>query len=120
MLRANFRKLIPSCNLQAGTLRTWKDTVEEIDRQYEIAFTSTSARKLQDAQRDSGVKDTIAQPFLDMLVKRRQELQATSSMQMPAITEQLRSDFEELGPVRRMNRLLSLDGRLYFVPRTQC
>ncbi|KDN47459.1 hypothetical protein RSAG8_03599, partial [Rhizoctonia solani AG-8 WAC10335] len=98
--------------MQAGELRSPAKTIACITRQYDIAFTSKSAQQLSDHQRDSGVKDSIAQPLLGALIKRRKELQKTTSLSLWKITEKLRAEYSQHigGSDLRMNPLLSLRG----------
>jgi hypothetical protein len=86
------------------------ETVEATHKQYEIAFTSTSANELVMFQRQTGVKDIIAQPLLDSIIKRRQELQR-KHLKMDQITAILRSEFQARGPILIMNPLLLIPGK---------
>jgi hypothetical protein len=96
--------------IQVGVLRTVNDTIACIKKQYDIAFTSKSAQELIIEQRNSGVKDSIAQPLLESLVERRRELQKTTSLSLPAITQRLRSEYAQKNLELRMNPLLGLRG----------
>ncbi|KAG8719357.1 hypothetical protein FRC08_003023 [Ceratobasidium sp. 394] len=96
---------------QASELRTASDTIKLIEQQYEIAFTSTSVDSLTVFQRSCGIKDAIAQPILERIMKRRQELQkANRGMAMPEISQQLRREFSELENCLTMNPLLKTEG----------
>ncbi|KAG8701329.1 hypothetical protein FRC08_004137 [Ceratobasidium sp. 394] len=96
---------------QTSELRTASDTIKLIEQQYDIAFTSTSVDSLTVFQRGCGIKDAIAQPILERIMKRRQELQkANRRMPMPEITQQLRSEFSELANHPTMNPLLKMEG----------
>ncbi|KAG9121224.1 hypothetical protein FRC07_002910 [Ceratobasidium sp. 392] len=96
--------------LEEKTYRTPEITRERIKGQYRIAFTSKSAQKLQDEQRDSGIKDSIAQPYLEKIIKKRQELQKTTSLTMSVISQQLETEYYSQYSTLRMNPLLSLRG----------
>ncbi|KAG8777086.1 hypothetical protein FRC12_000558 [Ceratobasidium sp. 428] len=96
-----------SLQMESGTLRTPRDTIEHIKYQYEIAFTSKSVERLREEQRDSGVKDAIAQPHLESIVKRRQDLQKTTTLSLPEITRLLRHEFSTHSSQLPMNPLLS-------------
>ncbi|KAG9080550.1 hypothetical protein FRC06_006451, partial [Ceratobasidium sp. 370] len=96
---------------QASELRTASDTIELIQQQYDIAFTSTSVDSLTTFQRSCGIRDAIAQPILKRIMKRRQELRkANRHMPMPEITQQLRTEFSELANAQTMNPLLKVEG----------
>ncbi|KAG8784047.1 hypothetical protein FRC12_019015 [Ceratobasidium sp. 428] len=96
---------------QATTFRTPSDTIQVIRQQYEIAFTATAEATLTSFQRDNGIKDSIAQPILERIVKRRQELQKMNRrMPMSQITEQLRTEFSSLSDCLSMNPLLTVEG----------
>lgn len=82
-----------------------------LKQQFEIAFTSTAVNNLTKFQGQTGVKDSIAQPILKRIMKRRQEIQkAHPGMQMSEITPQLRQEFSGLSSVLTRNPLLSFDG----------
>jgi hypothetical protein len=65
--------------------------------------------KLTSYQRQTGVKDAIAQPLLDQIIKRRQALQQ-QGLKMEHISSILRSEFEAHGPILKMNPLLTVPG----------
>lgn len=95
-----------------STLRTASETRENISQQFEIAYTSTAVDKLTTFQRDTGVKDSIAQPILERIMKRRQELQkANRQRPMHDITNQLRHEFSSLSTSLIMNPLLTVEGK---------
>ncbi|CAE6516777.1 unnamed protein product [Rhizoctonia solani] len=98
--------------MQSAQLRSPEHTIACIKQQYEIAFTSKSAQHLAEHQRDSGVKDSIAQPLLEALIKRRKELQKDSSLSFLEISKNLRTEYSQhIGsPDFQMNPLLSLRG----------
>ncbi|KAG8775794.1 hypothetical protein FRC12_001272 [Ceratobasidium sp. 428] len=96
-----------SRQMELGAPRRPNDTIERIKYQYEIAFTTKSVELLREEQRNSGVKDVIAQPYLETIIKRRQELQKTTALSLPAITQKLREEFSTLSLEPRMNPLLS-------------
>jgi hypothetical protein len=60
-------------------------------------------------QRQTGIKDSIAQPLLDQIIKRRQALQQ-QHLKMPEITQKLRAEFSARGASLTMNPLLSVPG----------
>ncbi|GAB1523427.1 hypothetical protein RhiTH_006575 [Rhizoctonia solani] len=97
--------------MRVGTLRTPNNTIESIDDQYKIAFTSNPTNRLALAQRKSGVKDTIAQSVFKQISDRRQELEEDTTLSEQEITLQLQREFKSKseGP-GRMNPLLSLKG----------
>ncbi|KAG8762734.1 hypothetical protein FRC12_008883 [Ceratobasidium sp. 428] len=96
-----------SLQMESAALRRPQDTIDRIKYQYEIAFTSKSVERLREEQRNSGVKDAIAQPYLESIVQRRQELQKTTTLSLPEITLKLRNEFSAIGSKLRMNPLLS-------------
>ncbi|KAG9093298.1 hypothetical protein FRC06_011576 [Ceratobasidium sp. 370] len=92
-------------------LRAAQDTKALVEQQYEIAFTSTSAATLAAFQRNHGVKDSIAQPILERIVKRRWEIQKSNRhMPMIDITKQLRHEFADVTSHPMMNPLLEVEG----------
>ncbi|KAG9097101.1 hypothetical protein FRC06_007956 [Ceratobasidium sp. 370] len=96
---------------QVSEFRTASDTVRLIHEQYEITFTSTAVDNLTSFQRSYGVKDSIAQPILERIMKRRQELQrANRRAPMSEITQQLRTEFSAVSTCLNMNPLLSVEG----------
>ncbi|KAG9126935.1 hypothetical protein FRC07_001356 [Ceratobasidium sp. 392] len=96
--------------LEEKAYRTPEDTQRRIGDQYKLAFTSKSAQKVQDEQRNSGVKDSIAQPFIEAIIKKHQVLQKTTGQTMSVITEQLETEYYAQHSTLQMNPLLSLRG----------
>lgn len=77
--------------------RTAAETVEIIDKQFKTAYTATNFDTLTSYQRETGIKDSIAQPFLDQIIKQRQCLQKAGH-EMPYISKVLEDRFEKLNP----------------------
>ncbi|EIW74429.1 hypothetical protein CONPUDRAFT_160132 [Coniophora puteana RWD-64-598 SS2] len=59
---------------ESGSLRSSWDTYEELCKQYAVAYESGASTKLAESSRASGVKDPIAQPILDSMIKIGQEI----------------------------------------------
>ncbi|KAG9102947.1 hypothetical protein FRC06_000691 [Ceratobasidium sp. 370] len=92
-----------------GTLRTTAGTIASIEEQYEAAFTSTNAEAITKLQRQTGVKDAMAEPLIERIVKQRQLLQK-QRIPTSQITQTLRADFPKHGPTHVMNPLLLQNG----------
>lgn len=88
--------------------------MEIIKKQYEIAFTATSVAHLTDYQREKGIKDSIAQPLLDQIIKQRQQLQK-QGLKMPEITARLRTEFSVCSSTFPMNPLLQTPGKHFLI-----
>lgn len=77
ILKVNSIHLSPKCSLiqdKAGEIRDPSDTAEETFQQILTALEPNIASTLTDAVRQSGIKDALAQPIIDILVKMGQDL----------------------------------------------
>jgi hypothetical protein len=101
---------------QEGAQRSSTATSEHVLQQFVTSLAPNVVTKLVEAVRDSGVKDPIAQPIIDRLVKLGQSLRKASPdrvAHMPdevqaILTEELKKAYSK-GLV--MNPLLDMDGK---------
>lgn len=99
---------------QPGKPRSLQETIESVEAQYEVVLSSEAVSRLTDAQRTVGIKDLIAQPFLEYFQARRTTL-LTSTTNSPnvspqQVTELLRAEMERIPSALRMNPLLHMQG----------
>ncbi|KAF8599210.1 hypothetical protein BDV93DRAFT_498019 [Ceratobasidium sp. AG-I] len=88
-----------------GVPRSATETISIINQQYEAAFTSTNADTVTSLQRQTGIKDSIAQPLIDRIIEQRRRLKKAGHP-MSEISNMLRAAFLELNPSPKMNPLL--------------
>jgi hypothetical protein len=100
---------------QPSEPRKLEKTVDAIRDQYEIALTSSAVSHLGNAQRQSGVKDTIAEPIIARIQARVAELHIPSAdgsrLPMSQITPIVRAELENSGTQLQMNPLLDMPGK---------
>ncbi|KAG9127968.1 hypothetical protein FRC07_006758 [Ceratobasidium sp. 392] len=90
-----------------SVLRNVAQTIDNVDQQYEIVFTATNVDTLTNQQRQTGIKDAIAQPQLEKIIKERQSPQKTGKS-MPEISKILRESFLQRNLQLKMNPLLTM------------
>ncbi|QRV78439.1 hypothetical protein RhiJN_06454 [Ceratobasidium sp. AG-Ba] len=93
----------------SGPLRRATETIGCINEQFELAFTTKNADSITALQRETGIKDSIAQPLLDKIIKQRRVFQKAGHS-MAEIPGLLRAYFVGLGRIPKMNPLLHLPG----------
>jgi hypothetical protein len=121
-IRGEFGILLPlapsrpdTCHKE-GARRSNKATCEHIFQQLVTSLEPNVVTKLVEAVRDSGIKDPVAQPIIDRLVKLGQALRKASPDRIAhtpdevqaILTEELKKAYSN-GPV--MNPLLDMDGK---------
>ncbi|ETW80535.1 hypothetical protein HETIRDRAFT_320848 [Heterobasidion irregulare TC 32-1] len=101
---------------ESSTMRTSSETREKVFEQLVTALEPNVATKLTEAVRDSGVKDGVAQPIIDHIVKLGQQLRKSSSPEQVAhspeevqaiLTKELRKAH---GRGQTYNPLLDVEG----------
>jgi hypothetical protein len=97
-----------------GRARQLQDTIETIKAQYQLVLDSGVVSRLSKSQRDTGIKDPVAQPILERLQARWAELLAPDSngkvLTRQQVIEILQEEFNSSTPEFRMNPLLRMRG----------
>lgn len=109
--------------LQAGNLRTPEGTAQEIRRQFETAFKSGAATKLQNSVSTTGIRDSASSSILNTLVelgkKLRKRTAGSQALSETAIEATLQKEFEDLmkgkGLDDVINPLFGMEGSFFFV-----
>ncbi|KII83511.1 hypothetical protein PLICRDRAFT_58403 [Plicaturopsis crispa FD-325 SS-3] len=102
--------------LKEGETRTANDTAEEIFQQLMTALQPNVSTALADAVRQSGVKDSLAQPIIERLVKIGQDLRKATPDRAAHTPDEVQSILtDELRKAQGlgsgiMNPLLAMDG----------
>lgn len=99
-------------------MRTSSETSEHIVNQFATALQPNVVTTLSDAVRSSGIKDAMAQPIIESLVKLGQQLRKNSPDQVAyspdevcsILLQELKSKTGE-GGAGGMNPLLHMDGQ---------
>jgi hypothetical protein len=100
--------------IQPGRPRVLQETIEVIKMQYQLALDSEVASRLGKLQRDTGVKDPIAQPILEKIQARWAELLTPDSegntLSRQRATEIVQQEFDNSVLSLSMNPLLRMRG----------
>ncbi|KAG8719402.1 hypothetical protein FRC09_011167 [Ceratobasidium sp. 395] len=96
-----------------GKPRELQDTINNLEAQWTMVLDGHATSHLDATQRDSGIKDPIAQPLLDSLLARRNEMTPSKSTNISKdmqaqIASILKQEYQANTPALRMNPLLQV------------
>ncbi|KAG8725158.1 hypothetical protein FRC09_007147 [Ceratobasidium sp. 395] len=96
-----------------GKPRELQDTINHLEAQWTMVLDGHATSHLDATQRDSGIKDPIAQPWLDSLLARRNEMTPSKSTNISKdmqaqIASILKQEYQANTPALRMNPLLQM------------
>ncbi|KAG9120298.1 hypothetical protein FRC07_004256 [Ceratobasidium sp. 392] len=96
-----------------GKPRELRDTINNLEAQWTMVLDGHATSHLDAAQRDTGIKDPIAQPWLESLLARRSEMTPSNStniskLMQAQIASVLKQEYQANTPALRMNPLLQM------------
>lgn len=105
--------------LQPGVPRNLQETIRAVEYQIRVTLDGETVSHLTSEQRKTGVKDPVAQVFLDKLHERRAQIVKSSSggtkPLKSQIAEILRAELGQDQAAQHMNPLLRMKGQYLWV-----